>query len=114
MSSLSINQYQRSAEKTSGAYGTEVGDERRVMLAILGLCGESGELANKIKKLTAHGHLITVDELQEELGDVLWYLSEATTALGFSLNEVAELNIEKLMARYQGKFTKEKSINRLS
>jgi NTP pyrophosphatase (non-canonical NTP hydrolase) len=114
MSNLTFYQYQRSADKTSGAYGTEVGDERRVLLAILGLCGETGELANKTKKIIAHGHLVPVDELKEELGDVLWYLTEATTALGFSLDDIAKLNNDKLMARYQGKFTKEKSINRLS
>ena len=57
--------------------------------------GEAGEFANMIKKLTAHGHDIPVEDLADELGDVLWYLAEAATASGLSLDHIAQKNIQK-------------------
>lgn len=109
MSELTMNQYQNLANRTSGA-GKQ--GERRQIIAALGLAGEAGEFANMIKKLTAHGHPITVDELAEELGDVLWYLAEAASASGLTLNDIAAMNVEKLRRRYPDGFSEERSINR--
>jgi NTP pyrophosphatase (non-canonical NTP hydrolase) len=109
MSEINMNQYQVLAARTSGA-GKE--GERRQIVAALGLAGEAGEFANKIKKMVAHGHAITPDELAEELGDVLWYLAEAATACGLTLNDIAQMNVDKLTARYPEGFSEERSINR--
>jgi NTP pyrophosphatase (non-canonical NTP hydrolase) len=109
MSEIKMNEYQALAAVTSGA-GKD--GERRQIVAALGLAGEAGEFANKIKKMVAHGHAITDDELSEELGDVLWYLAEAATACGLTLNEIAQMNVDKLRARYPEGFSEEASINR--
>ncbi|MCB2180103.1 nucleoside triphosphate pyrophosphohydrolase family protein [bacterium] len=106
---MSMNEYQEMAEKTSGA-GKD--GERRMIIAALGLAGEAGEFANMIKKLTAHGHDIPTQKLAEELGDVMWYVAEAATACGLTLNEIAAMNIEKLQARYPEGFSEEASRNR--
>ena len=109
MPQLTMDDYQKLAERTSGAGQT---GERRQIIAALGLAGEAGEFANMIKKLTAHGHNIPVEDLADELGDVLWYLAEAATASGLSLNHIAQNNIEKLRARYPEGFSEERSRNR--
>lgn len=109
MNQITMNEYQQLAEKTSGA-GKD--GERRKIIAALGLAGEAGEFANMIKKLTAHGHEIPAQKLAEELGDVMWYIAEAATACGLTLNEIAAGNIAKLQARYPEGFSEEASRNR--
>ena len=111
MPEFTMNQYQQLAERTSGA-GKD--GERRQIIAALGLAGEAGEFANMIKKLTAHGHDIPPEELADELGDCLWYLAEAATACGLSLDDVARMNVDKLKARYPEGFSEERSRNRTS
>jgi NTP pyrophosphatase (non-canonical NTP hydrolase) len=107
---LILDEYQRLAGRTAGAGGT---GEKRLITAALGLAGEAGEFANLVKKLTAHGHAdITPAVLGDELGDVLWYLAEAATACGLSLDEIARENIAKLRQRYPEGFSQERSINR--
>lgn len=71
----------------------------------LGLVGEAGEVAEKIKKVLRDKNGMidetTKTELQKELGDVLWYLAQLSSELGLSLDDVATLNIEKLRSRQQ-------------
>ena len=57
-----------------------------MIIAALGLTGEAGEFANMVKKLTAHGHEISVEKLADELGDILWYVAEAATACKLEFN----------------------------
>jgi len=69
----------------------------------LGLAGEAGEVAEKIKKVirdkNGKAGQETKEEIQKELGDVLWYVSQIATELKISLDEVAKGNIKKLMSR---------------
>ena len=69
----------------------------------LGLCGEAGEVAEKIKKMVRDDDGILTDErrsaLAKELGDVLWYLAQIATEADLDLDTVAEANIEKLTSR---------------
>jgi NTP pyrophosphatase (non-canonical NTP hydrolase) len=109
MSDLTLNEYQELAGRTAGA-GRK--GERRQIIAALGMAGEAGEFANMIKKMTAHGHPTPKEDLADELGDVLWYLAEAATACDLTLNEIAEMNVEKLRERYPEGFSEERSINR--
>lgn len=75
-----------------------------IVYPTLGLCGESGEVAEKLKKSMRDkdGKLSDEDRLAmaKELGDVLWYLSACAKELGFSLEDIAELNIEKCEGRH--------------
>jgi len=78
----------------------------------LGVAGEAGEVANKVKKIVHHRHFNEIGALWEELGDVLWYLADLCTTLGVSLDTVAQGNIAKLKRRYPDGFSAERSINR--
>ena len=70
---------------------------------VLGLNGEAGEVAEKIKKVLRDNNGVISDEkkaeIEKELGDVLWYLSQTATELGLDLSEVAAKNLEKLFSR---------------
>ena len=80
--------------------------------SVMGLCGESGEAIDIVKKWFAHGHELDKEHLKKELGDVAWYLAEASSALGFTLEEVLEANIDKLRKRYPEGFETKKSVER--
>lgn len=67
--------------------------------AVLGLVGEAGELANKLKKHLRVGSAVDNDVLADELGDVLWYISAVANEIGYDLSAVAEMNLEKLKQR---------------
>lgn len=81
-------------------------------MGALGLTGEAGEVADYIKKVLFHSHQLSKEKLAEELGDVLWYLTYLTNISGYSLSEIAELNIEKLEKRYPEGWSVERSIKR--
>ena len=84
----------------------------RLLVAALGLVGEAGEVADQIKKIVGHGHPMNPDHLMEELGDVLWYLSEIAGLFGGSLGAAGVRNIRKLEARYPEGFSEEASRDR--
>ena len=88
-------------------------DKRDMLInGAMGLCGESGEVIDILKKHIFHGHELDREHLLEELGDVAWYLNEAAYALDSSLEEIFDRNIAKLKKRYPQGFDKERSINR--
>jgi NTP pyrophosphatase (non-canonical NTP hydrolase) len=66
-----------------------------------------------MKKILWHGHDFDRAKTVEEISDVLWYISEMCSAWGISLDEVAECNVKKLMARYPVAFDEERSRNRV-
>jgi NTP pyrophosphatase (non-canonical NTP hydrolase) len=106
---MTLDNYQSLADRSSGAGGD---GDRRLIVSALGLAGEAGEFANLVKKMTAHGHEFDPEALKDELGDVLWYLAEAATSAGLSLNAIALQNVDKLLKRYPEGFSQENSINR--
>ncbi|WP_038056953.1 nucleoside triphosphate pyrophosphohydrolase family protein [Thermus amyloliquefaciens] len=97
---MTLNEYQQEAKKTAlypEAY--------RILYPTLGLVGEAGELANKVKKvLRDHGGTLdpaSRQDLLAELGDLLWYVAQLATDLGASLEEVAQGNLAKLRSRLE-------------
>lgn len=84
----------------------------QLLNAIVGLAGESGEICDLWKKWQFHGHSLDHAKLQEELGDLLWYVALACYALDCSMSSLMEANIAKLFRRYPEKFSFERSINR--
>ena len=64
----------------------------------MGLCGETGEVAEKVKKQVRDG-VFNRHEVAKELGDVLWYLANLANDIGYNLDEIADINIEKLTSR---------------
>jgi NTP pyrophosphatase (non-canonical NTP hydrolase) len=70
----------------------------KVIYPTLGLCGEAGEVAEKVKKQVRDGNFNRC-EVAKELGDVLWYLANLANDIGYSLSEVATMNVDKLQSR---------------
>ena len=103
-----LDEYQKAALRTNPTQDFE----KNIINASLGLCGESGEVADIVKKWSNQGHSLPDEEIIEELGDVLWYASLMAHTLGYTLSEVASLNIKKLKLRYPYGFDPNKSINR--
>ncbi|MBR2042177.1 MAG: nucleoside triphosphate pyrophosphohydrolase family protein [Oscillospiraceae bacterium] len=106
---MTVNEYQKLAMVT---LNRELGEKEMLTNAVMGLCGESGEACDIVKKHLFHSHKLDREALIKELGDVAWYLAEGAEALGISLEEVLERNIEKLRKRYPEGFSAERSINR--
>lgn len=106
---MTINEYQQLAMTTlnPALSGKDV-----LINGVMGLCGESGEAIDIVKKHLAQGHALDRDKLIKELGDIAWYLAETATALDVTLEEVLQRNIDKLRARYPEGFSAEKSIHR--
>lgn len=104
-----LNTYQQLAARTTNPL---LGDSMRKAVAALGLAGESGEVCDLIKKEVGHNHPPDFDKVKDETGDILWYLAETAALYGFTLNEIAEHNVRKLMARYPQGFSSDRSINR--
>lgn len=79
----------------------------------LGLVGESGEIADHIKKYMGQGHDFDEQKIKLELGDLFYYVAVMSHVLGFTLQDVAQVNIDKLSKRYPDGFSVEKSKNRI-
>ncbi len=98
---MEFNEYQKKTDVT--AKYPDKGNN--FIYPTLGLVGEAGEVAEKIKKILRDNDGVVSDERREELkkeiGDVLWYVSQLSSELGLSLDDVAQLNIEKLMSRLE-------------
>ena len=91
-------------------------DVPRLLTAALGLTAESGEFTEVIKKIILQGKPYNeenVFHMKRELGDICWYLAQAFMALDTDFNEILEMNVDKLKARYPGgEFDVHKSENR--
>jgi len=109
---MDFNDYQKEARKT--AVYPNIG--KNFIYPTLGLCGESGEVAEKIKKIIRDDSGNISDEkrelLKKELGDILWYVSNLASELGLDLSDIAETNIRKLKDRQSRNVLKGSGDNR--
>lgn len=107
---MTFDDYQKAAMETAAH---DNGPAKDVLIAALGLTGEAGEFADLIKKWYAQGHELDISKLNEEAGDILWYLALWAEVSGVSLGSIAEQNRAKLAKRYpEGTFSVERSISR--
>jgi len=103
---VEIDKYQQLAMRTAKT-GDQIYDLRH---AALGLASETGEFTTTVKRMAIYDAPLTpemVDNLLEELGDILWYVSLAANALEIRLSSVATANISKLATRYPERYTNE-------
>ncbi len=98
---MEINEYQKLALVT---LNHELNKRDVLINSVMGLCGESGEAIDIVKKWLAQGHELDKEHLKKELGDIAWYLAEAATALDSSLDEILQGNIDKLKKKISGRF----------
>jgi len=106
---MKINEYQELAMRT---LNKDLGKKDVLINGVMGLCGESGEVIDIVKKHLAQGHELDKDKIAKELGDVAWYLAEVAYALDLKLEDVLVMNIEKLKKRFPNGFNVEDSIIR--
>ena len=109
---MNFNEYQKLARSTA-VYP----EEHKVVYPALGLCGEAGEVAEKIKKTIRGDTALTpldkiTGSIADELGDVLWYLAILADDLGVELEDVAKWNVDKLQRRMKSNKIKGDGDNR--
>jgi len=107
---MTINEYQKLAMTT---LNPELDKKEVLINSVMGLCGESGEAIDIVKKWLAQGHELDKEHFAKELGDIAWYLAEAATAIDMPLEDILQANIDKLKKRYPEGFDTEKSLHRL-
>lgn len=106
---MTINEYQALAMTT---LNPELNQKDVLINSVMGLCGESGEAIDIVKKWLAQGHELDRERLAKELGDIAWYLAEAATALEIPLEDIFQGNIDKLKKRFPEGFSVQNSLKR--
>lgn len=106
---MTINEYQKLAMRTSSK---DMSPDYHLLNGVLGLTGESGEVADLVKKNWMQGHVLDLEHVAKELGDICWYIAEAATAIGYDMETIMQMNIDKLKKRYPEGFDSERSQHR--
>ena len=106
---MTINEYQNLAMTT---LNPELSKKDVLINGVMGLCGESGEAIDIVKKHLHQGHPLDKEKLSGELGDIAWYLAETAWALDIPLENILQKNLDKLAKRYPEGFSADRSIHR--
>lgn len=106
---MEIKEFQKVSTRTMNE---NIRYREQIANMIFGINGEAGEVTDILKKYLYHGHLLDVDHLEEEIGDVMFYIVNLATLFGFDMETILQKNVDKLSKRYKDKFTIEESINR--
>lgn len=106
---MQINEYQKEALRTESDSPMYY---PRILQGLMGLCGEAGEALDILKKHLFQGHDLDLEHVAKELGDVAWYLAVSADAIGYDLEEILQMNVDKLRARYPDGFDAGLSRNR--
>lgn len=106
---MQLNEYQTEAMKM---LNPGLNQKEILVNALMGLCGESGEAIDILKKHLFQGHDLDRTKIIKELGDVAWYLAEAAMGLGVTLESICQGNLDKLHARYPQGFDTNRSQHR--
>lgn len=105
---MTISEYQKLAERT---INESLSNDEKINHSLFGLPSEVGEVTGIFQK-HLQGHPIDAGHLKKEIGDCMWMLAELCTVTGIEMEEVCEINIAKLKARYPDGFNTEQSIHR--
>lgn len=106
---VAMDEYQNEVKRTANM---ALSKEMRQATFAMGLAGEAGEVVDIMKKHLGHGHVLVRNQLEKELGDVLWYITALAVENNISLAQVAVANVLKLRARYPTGFDEQRSKNR--
>lgn len=98
---MTINEYQQAALRTANEELDSIG---QLTNGLIGLNGEAGEAIDILKKHLFQGHELDKEHMAKELGDVAWYLAISADAIGYDLETILQMNINKLIARYPNGF----------
>ena len=106
---MTPNDYQQAALRTAPG---DLPPERLLLNGLMGLNGEAGEAIDILKKHLFQGHELDTAHMAKELGDVAWYLAVSANAIGYDLETIMQMNVDKLKARYPDGFDAEHSLHR--
>lgn len=109
---MTANEYQRKALRTEGTVTSDSVKYTRLIEGLMGLSGEAGEAIDSLKKVLYQGHEFDRLQIARELGDVAWYLALSADAIGYDLETILQMNIDKLLERYPNGFDPKMSIHR--
>ena len=104
---MTPNDYQQAALRTVPG---DLPPERLLLNGLMGLNGEAGEAIDILKKHLFQGHELDTEHMAKELGDVAWYLAVSANAIGYDLETIMQMNVDKLKARYPDGFDAEHSL----
>lgn len=107
---MTINEYQKLALRTNPV--KENKSIQGIIHGVMGLNGGAGEAIDIVKKYTYQAHALDDHHLALELGDVAWYIAATADALGYDLETILQMNIDKLRSRYPNGFDTARSIHR--
>ena len=105
---MNFTDYQKLASRTMNKKHTP---EQNIHHALHGMVSEIGELHGIYQKVY-QGHEYNEEHAKKELGDLIWFIAEYCTSNGWTMEEIAQMNIDKLKARFPDGFSAEKSLNR--
>lgn len=108
---MTLNEYQKAAMRTASGI-TAASEDNLLLNGVMGLNGEAGECIDLVKKHMFQGHELDREHIAKELSDCMWYVAVAAQGAGYTLDEIGQMNIDKLMKRYPDGFDSEKSKNR--
>lgn len=108
--------YEKLAQKTECKYDEDLKQrmvsQARLLHHCIGLCTETGELQDAVKKHIFYGKELDITNVLEEVQDILWYVAGICNTFNVSIEEMQDKNIAKLKARYGEKFSSENAIDR--
>jgi NTP pyrophosphatase (non-canonical NTP hydrolase) len=106
---MEVREFQKKVLRTTNPLSDK---NERIKNYCFGLGGEAGELLDLFKKYFYHGHKLNEEKIKYELGDILWYVANISNELDYDLEEIMDMNIDKLNKRYPNGFSEKDSINR--
>ena len=117
---MSPEEYVKAAVKTESPINDNIFEKvkdpqkLRMLHAAMGMATESSEFLDILKKHFFYGKPLDMTHAKKEVGDILWYMAVFCDATGTDFEELMQMNIDKLRARYEGNFSQDKAINRKS
>jgi NTP pyrophosphatase (non-canonical NTP hydrolase) len=106
---VSPNEYQKEALRTAPI---GINYFFQLLNGVMGLAGESGEAVDLVKKHVFHGHDLDKEHLAKELGDIAWYIAVTADTIGYDLETIFQMNVDKLRKRYPDGFDPDHSKHR--
>lgn len=105
---MDIKTYEKESERTL----IDKGHDMNLLHAAMGIGTEAGELLDAFKRKIFYGKELDVVNIKEEVGDIMWYVAILLRELDLDFEDILQLNIDKLKARFPEKFTEHHALNR--
>lgn len=106
---MDFTEYTKETERTAPNLANSFADQLHM---VIGISTEAGEILDAYKKAFAYGKDLDIVNIREELGDLLWYMSNLMRFLDIDFEDTLDINVKKLRARYKNGFSEEEALNR--